>query len=160
MSKQHSSKVLALGTQWFLEWVKGKSLRQIGRESGRDRNLVNKYVEKAAATMVENAQQKIMGELFPMALQVLKEYMKLELAKIKAGKEPNWEQINRLMDGLQIYSVAGAAPKKRKMGDDTESEGFTLEAYKATFGRKDPKQIEVVDSPLQLMEGVKDADEV
>lgn len=137
----------------------GKTMAEIAKSAKKSENTVKKYMGKAAAAMVETAQQEVMNEVFPLAKQVFIAALKREIAVAKEGKEPNLALADRIMKGMQILDT-----EIPPVPTDDDSHNFgevqTMAAFIATrqpvkrIGDKVDMTIDV--EPVEVKDGKQD----
>jgi hypothetical protein len=92
-----------LGYVWLMRFISGESIRKIAISVGSNRATVAKYIHKAADALTEAAQEKVLQDLFPLALEVYKEKLQLKLRQLRADKDVDVGDAERIMKGMLVF---------------------------------------------------------
>ena len=120
----------ALGFHFLLRFFQGEHIAGIARSTHTSRRKVRRVMKKAAATMVDAAQQTLLAEVFPLAVDVIKAALNQQLEKAKEGKPIDTGLVERLLKGMFITD----SPQLRTqlMQDATDNTIQTLEGFIAS----------------------------
>jgi transcriptional regulator with XRE-family HTH domain len=99
----HISVQKAQGFHWLLRYMNGESLRGIARATNRSTATISKYMRKAAALMVDAAQEKILAEVFPLVVEVYKAHLNQQLDKAGRGEPIDMGEVNRLLKSMYVF---------------------------------------------------------
>lgn len=141
----------ALGFVWFMRFMAGDTITTIARSTGRERHSVARHIKKAAALLADAAQEKVMQELFPLALDLYKVYMEQQLEAAKKGQPVNLEAAERVLKGMFVFDAPQLKEQMAQLPEGEPQE--TLAAFFAT------RRLPPIDAP-QVIEGKKVEDQI
>jgi hypothetical protein len=92
----------ALGLQFLMEFFNGASIAAVARAHNTDRHRVNRLMKSAASTLISSAQERILSEVFPLMVDVLKRSLAQQMAIADEGKPVDTALVERMLKGLFI----------------------------------------------------------
>jgi hypothetical protein len=111
---------------WLMRRLAGETYVSIARDVGIQRQHVAENVKRAAAKMVDAAQEKVLDELFPVALELYKAKMEQQIADIRSGKpDVSVEIAERILKGMfvldapQLKDQVAATPSEAQPSVET-----------------------------------------
>lgn len=131
----------ALGFNFLLRFFNGEHIAGIARQTHTSRSKVRKVMKKAAATLIDAAQQTLLAEVFPLMTQVVKAALEQQLDAAKEGKPIDTALVERLMKGLFITDAPQLKTQlTRDLEGGADTEVQTLEAFVARKVLVPPKR--------------------
>lgn len=146
MPKRLPGTVAAEGFYYLLRHLRGETLNGIALSTHHSPTTIGRQVHLAAHKLVDDAQEQIMSELFPLALDLYKAKLKLMHKQIEEGKDVPIGDIESILNGMYVLNSpqlkqTQLAKRLREAGDDPEDQN-SLQALLIT--RKNlPKVIDV-----------------
>lgn len=139
----------AQGWAWLMMYIAGANFPEIAAKVGRDRDTVRKYASQAADRMVDAAQERVMDDLFPLAVKLYAAQMQQQIDRATQTEEPAYTPVldisiaERILKGMFILDRPQL--KQQLMdADDPSDEQTTLTALLLR------KQIKAAPIPKQL----------
>jgi hypothetical protein len=141
----HPDLVLANGFHWLLRYVNGESIAAIARSVKHNRITVQKYMRKAAATMVDAAQAKILDEVFPLVVDVYKAHLRQQLTNAADGKPVEMAVAERLLKSMYVFdSPLLKQDMTKDEGEPTETlAGFIMQRTRAQLTPPTPTPLTI-----------------
>lgn len=137
----------AVDMAWLMRHINGESMSKLAKDLNKDQDTIKRHLAKAAETLVEQAQVHMMQEVFPLAAELFREAIKLQISRAKEGKDPDMSVAERVMKGMAILDrVPAQSIGEGKLPEVSEVE--TLTGFIAT--RPAPRRIQDVPQPKQL----------
>lgn len=147
----------ALGFTWLMRYMSGESYQTIGASVGRDRKTVAKYVERAADKLTDAAQERILQELFPLAVEVYRAKFKLIIEKLNKGELIETTDAERIMTGMLVFD----RPQAKDRVVDPNLDEYEVKTLAGLMVKRIETQKqdyidaieETTDSPKQIEDG-------
>jgi phage protein U len=158
----------AQGYQWLFEWLNGMPTRKIARKYHKAPSTITKYMRKAAAQMVDKAQEKLMEEVFPLAIDVLKTHLQQQLDLAEQGQPVDLSMVEKVLNGMYVMNSPQLKGAFLNEGQPSQVEPQSLEGFiafrqpnlpvphPATPPVLDMGKVEDVDNPHDVKEVVQD----
>lgn len=147
----HPDVANALGFQWLLRFMRGESIKDIAHNDHRHRTTIRRYMRKAAAKLVDSAQEKVMDELFPLAVQVMKAQLEQTVERIQQGETGvDLALAERIMKGMYVLD---APSLKDQVAQEEEGADAKIESLTGFMIRRTRAPKELKAPQPQLEEG-------
>lgn len=142
----------AVGLNYLLRYLNGDTIARMAKETHHSEHYVSKYMRRAAALMVDHAQEVILQEVFPLVVDVVKAHLKQQLKLAAADKPVDLSMVEKVLKGMYVFDSPQLKDNlaHKELGEG-EGEPATLEGYIATFKATSPQipapaQVKVIDT--------------